>query len=87
MAFPQESVTWECPGPLVVHEDGVLECLDPDCTGMDPDRSGLEHDSLETSCWTVFEGDCPRCGPPPEDEPVRTSGAFARGRLSLVAGE
>jgi hypothetical protein len=58
MALRQELVIVECEGPVVVHQDDALECLDLDCFGLDYD-----HEPLETPCWLVFEGRCPRCGP------------------------
>jgi hypothetical protein len=58
VALRQELLVIECEGPVVVHLDDAVECLEPDCLDLDDD-----HDGLESPCWLVFEGDCPRCGP------------------------
>lgn len=46
-----------CEGVLVVHRDGVRECLDTDCLGVD-----LRHGPIDAPCDEVFEAACPHCG-------------------------
>jgi hypothetical protein len=47
-----------CEGPVVIHEDDEVECLEPHCGDVD-----AHHGPLETPCWLVWDGHCPRCGP------------------------
>ena len=56
MALPE--VMYVCEGPVVIHEDDELECLEPHCG--DPDA---HHGPLETPCRLVWSDLCPRCGP------------------------
>ena len=48
----------DCDGIMVLHRDGIRECLEPECVDEE-----LPHGPIDIPCGDLFEEDCPRCGP------------------------